>query len=207
VTLICAHRGASSEHPDNSMAAFQAAIGAGADMIETDVRRSPDGRLVLAHDPVAEVDGQVELEALVELARGRIRLDVELKEPGCEAEALELLRPLPDGWIVSSFLPEVIERVGAIDAAVRTGLIVGRRDGGGDLFARADTCGADVLIPNVALLDDALRTRALDLERPLLVWTVNDREQLARLVADPAVGCICTDVPALLYAVIAGERE
>ena len=182
------------------MAAFAAAIDAGADMIETDVRRAPDGRLVLAHDPVQVVDGEVELATLIELARGRIRLDIELKERGCEAEALELLRPLPDGWIVSSFLPDVIEAVRALEPGARTGLIVGRRNGGGDLFARADACGAGVLIPHARLLDAGLRRRALELKRPLLVWTVNERGALAELMADPVVGCICTDVPEVALA-------
>ena len=36
--LICAHRGASAQLPDNSLAAFEAAIAVGADMIEADVR-------------------------------------------------------------------------------------------------------------------------------------------------------------------------
>jgi len=38
------------EHPENTMAAFRAAIELGADMIETDVRRTRDGHLVLLHD-------------------------------------------------------------------------------------------------------------------------------------------------------------
>jgi glycerophosphoryl diester phosphodiesterase len=50
-TLICAHRGASAQLPDNSLVAFEAAIAAGADMIEADVRRLADNTLVLSHDP------------------------------------------------------------------------------------------------------------------------------------------------------------
>jgi len=49
---IVAHRGASIEAPENTLAAFAKAIEVGADMIEFDVRRAPDGRLVISHDPV-----------------------------------------------------------------------------------------------------------------------------------------------------------
>ncbi len=48
--LIIAHRGASGEAPENSMAAFQLAIDQGADLIETDVHLTADGELVAIHD-------------------------------------------------------------------------------------------------------------------------------------------------------------
>lgn len=196
-TLVCAHRGASAYLPDNSADAFVSAIAMGADAIETDVRWTPDGRLVLAHDPLpAEPPaGLVELGELVEMAAGRIRLDIELKEPGYEQEVLDTLSPRPEGLLVSSFLPEVIAAVGELDPAIRTGLIVGPWDESPDRFARADDCGADVLLPHVDLLDDDLRDEAIRRGRRLAVWTVNDRDVLARLIADPAVGCVITDVP------------
>jgi glycerophosphoryl diester phosphodiesterase len=45
-----AHRGASGYAPENTRAAFDLAIGMGADKIETDVQISRDGHLVLFHD-------------------------------------------------------------------------------------------------------------------------------------------------------------
>lgn len=47
---VAAHRGDSANYPENTMAAFRAAIAAGVDMIETDVRMTKDGVLVLIHD-------------------------------------------------------------------------------------------------------------------------------------------------------------
>jgi glycerophosphoryl diester phosphodiesterase len=201
-SLICAHRGASAYLPDNSVDAFVAAIAMGADMIETDLRRTAQGRLVLAHDPLSHEPSPdlVELADLVALAHGRVRLDIELKEAGYEAEVLEALTPRPQGLLVSSFLPEVVAAVGAIDRTVRTGLIVGPWDESADRFARADACGADVLAPHVDLLDDELRAQALERAQPLLLWTVNDRADLARLIVDPAVGCVITDVPDVALA-------
>ena len=47
---ICAHRGASHTHPENTIAAFREAIRLGAHMIEFDVALTRDGALVLMHD-------------------------------------------------------------------------------------------------------------------------------------------------------------
>ena len=66
---------------------MSAAIAMGADVIETDLRRTAQGRLVLAHDPLSQEPSPdlVELADLVALAQGRIRLDIELKEAGLRA--------------------------------------------------------------------------------------------------------------------------
>jgi len=48
--VTIAHRGAKYFAPENTLAAMRAGIDRGADMIEVDVRRSKDGRLVLLHD-------------------------------------------------------------------------------------------------------------------------------------------------------------
>ncbi|HXV22763.1 MAG TPA: glycerophosphodiester phosphodiesterase family protein, partial [Alphaproteobacteria bacterium] len=48
--LIVAHRGGAALAPENTVAAFRAAAAAGADAIETDVRRTRDGALVCLHD-------------------------------------------------------------------------------------------------------------------------------------------------------------
>ena len=48
--LLIGHRGASAIAPENTIAAFQAAIVAGADGIESDVRLSSDGVPVIIHD-------------------------------------------------------------------------------------------------------------------------------------------------------------
>lgn len=48
--LVIAHRGDTSAAPENTLAAFAAAIDAGADGIELDVHPSRDGALVVHHD-------------------------------------------------------------------------------------------------------------------------------------------------------------
>ena len=50
VRRIIAHRGSSADRPENTRAAYERAIQAGATAIETDVTVSRDGRLVVMHD-------------------------------------------------------------------------------------------------------------------------------------------------------------
>ena len=52
--LIIAHRGLTSAAPENTVAAFRAAVDAGADGVELDVRLSRDGEVVVLHDPSLE---------------------------------------------------------------------------------------------------------------------------------------------------------
>lgn len=48
--LVIAHRGASAISPENTLLAFEEAIKAGADYIETDVHQTSDGKVVIMHD-------------------------------------------------------------------------------------------------------------------------------------------------------------
>ena len=48
---VIAHRGASGEYPENTLAAFRAAAEAGAPYFELDVHMTRDGVVVVSHDP------------------------------------------------------------------------------------------------------------------------------------------------------------
>lgn len=70
---VAAHRGWSEAYPENTMEAFRAAVALGVDQLETDIRITGDGELVLIHD--ATVDrttngtGLVREKTLEELQR------------------------------------------------------------------------------------------------------------------------------------------
>ena len=52
--VVISHRGEHLHHPENTMAAFQGAVDAGADYFELDVRTTSDGKLVLMHDATVD---------------------------------------------------------------------------------------------------------------------------------------------------------
>lgn len=68
--LIVAHRGASTEAPEHTYAAYVAALSAGADGLECDVRLTADGHLVCVHDRrVDRTSNGTGLVSSLELAR------------------------------------------------------------------------------------------------------------------------------------------
>lgn len=178
MTWVIAHRGAWGPGvPENSLAAFERAIELGCDMVELDVRRGADGSLVVAHDPPAATESPPRLAGVLELCRGRIGIDVELKEPGYVPEVLSVIAE--QHVLVSSFHASVIREVRALAPHLPTGLVLDR--------AAADDAGADYLVLE----------RHLEPRSPCLMWTVNDQAGLERLLADPAVLGVITDAPQL----------
>jgi glycerophosphoryl diester phosphodiesterase len=167
---VIAHRGASREAPQNTPAAFEAAIALGADAVELDVRRTADGELVVHHNasrrgvPLSMLTypALVRLsrhepplfDAVVDLCANRVDLDVEIKEPGYEAEVMEVAsRRFPrDRLLYTSFEESVITTIKRLDPGARCGLLLGP----GRLRSRAqryetlpfdlaERCGADLL--------------------------------------------------------------
>ncbi len=52
--IVSSHRGEHLSHPENTLPAFEAAVVAGADFFECDVRTTSDGRLILMHDATVD---------------------------------------------------------------------------------------------------------------------------------------------------------
>jgi glycerophosphoryl diester phosphodiesterase len=134
--LRLAHRGDHARAPENSLAAFEAAIARpGCDGVELDVRASADGVAIVLHDvTLARVQGRPDradsltaaqlasfgVPALVDVLSAcgpDAFLDVELKEDlGARAlEPLVAARGLPDGSlaraVISAFEPDSIATV------------------------------------------------------------------------------------------------
>lgn len=90
--LIIAHRGASANAPENTLAAFNLALEQSADGIELDVMLSQDKELVVIHDDTVDRTtsgtGQVRQLALAELRK----LDAGMKfDPAFSSEKIPLL--------------------------------------------------------------------------------------------------------------------
>ena len=126
--LVLAHRGLHRDHPENTLAAFEAAVKLKLDGIEIDVRLSGDGLPVLIHDrvlhkdkPVAEL-ARSEAEALLGHrvptldealdAFGDILWNIEIKTPDVLPVALKILRRYRKTrrLLLSSFRHEVVRQ-------------------------------------------------------------------------------------------------
>jgi len=100
--LVIAHRGASHDAPENTLAAFRLAWKQGADAIETDLRLTADGTIVAFHDE----DG---LRMLGDRRRIREIPLHELSAKGVPTLA-EVLATVPDGkHVVLELKEDVVE--------------------------------------------------------------------------------------------------
>jgi glycerophosphoryl diester phosphodiesterase len=204
VTLVLAHRGACWDAPENTLEAFELAVDQGADYVEFDVRTAPDGRFVLAHDPIrGDLPlGLVTLDEAVESLRGRVRLAVDAKDRAALRGALAALRahrvPPEDVLVLSQRIRDLSHAQRA-RPELRYVLHLGRRP---DPAPAARLWG-------VSFRNEAARPRRLALARSLglatTVFTVNEPARMRELVT-LGVNGIFTDRPGLLRQVLAEER-
>jgi glycerophosphoryl diester phosphodiesterase len=93
--LVVAHRGASAVEAENTVAAFEAAIAAGVDVVEFDVRMTADDRAVVLHDAdvarTTDGAGLVAAKTLEEVKRLRVRTAAGTTEIPTLEEALACL--------------------------------------------------------------------------------------------------------------------
>jgi glycerophosphoryl diester phosphodiesterase len=127
------HKGAGHVAPGNTVESFEAALEHGVDMIEFDVLRTRDGRLVLAHDyKDAESRECLTMEEGLDHFAGEpyasVQLDVDMKLPGYEREVAEALarRGLTGRSLVSTMYPESLDRLGDLAPGLRRGWSVPR---------------------------------------------------------------------------------
>lgn len=211
--LLLGHRGARAVKsiPENTLASFDRALADGCDGFEFDVRRTRNGELVLCHDPVyqdakagkieiAAEDGSAvgELPRLEEVLQRYQRtafLDIELKVSGAEEASLKLLGKYPPQreFVLSSFLPEVLQTLHALDSAVPLGMICENRAE----LERWREFPLEYVIPQWKLVTLGLVEELRKAGRRTFVWTVNDSQAMKRF-AEWGVDGIVSDETALL---------
>ncbi|MFX1569712.1 MAG: glycerophosphodiester phosphodiesterase [Promethearchaeota archaeon] len=148
--LIMAHRGASSIAPENSIKAFQKAIELNADYVEFDVYPSKDGEYIIWHDfAFSQKDGKthfirdmtlaelkkieigegetfVTLQELIELTKGKIGLNCEIKTQNIGKDIVGILKKenLDGTTIISSFIFNELLNIKNLDSNLKVGLIL-----------------------------------------------------------------------------------
>jgi glycerophosphoryl diester phosphodiesterase len=165
---VLAHRGLAVDAPENTVLAFERAVRAGADYVETDVHLSADGVAVLAHDPTLKRVANGRVERVADLGVHDLRR-VDLGAGQGFATLDEVLHAFP----LTRFNIDV-----KTDAAVDATVDVVRRAGAADrvlltAFSDARRRRLAAMVPGVATSAgrvSVLRARAASVSRnaPLL---------------------------------------
>jgi len=180
---------------ENTLASFDLALASGCDGFEFDVRLTADGQAVVCHDAetrgleIADLPAQQLALPLLRHILTRYQssafLDIELKVPGLEAITADLLRKFAPvrGFVVSSFLPEVLETMHRLDATIQLGLICETQA----QLSRWPHLPVEYVIPHLALVRREPVSEIKAAGKKILVWTVNapsDMERFSKLGVD-----------------------
>ncbi len=194
-------------------------------MIEFDVRRTKDGLLIVFHDEriqgkpvnnlvyeeIKQIAGNQgfhlpTVEEVLKWVRGRIKLDVELKEGGHEKKLAELLiRYLKeDQFVITSFNDSSLKIIKDGYPNIQIGLLLGKFEAPpwtriSEFFPvrRCKKAKADFLVVHFKLLRFGFLERVRRNHKSVFVWTVNDEETIWKLLNDERVCAIITDRPDL----------
>jgi glycerophosphoryl diester phosphodiesterase len=219
------HRGAKTELPENTIAAFKRAFDRGADAIELDVHATPDGTVVVHHDPVlghgfgalagrsiAELEWPI-LARSSESAATRIptlsevygivppggTVYVEIKGTGIEELVARVVSNTRVRSAVHSFDHACIERIRQLAPSIPRGILFDRDGKTADILATMERTGARDVWPEWAMIDRGLVDAVHGANGRVIAWTVNDVTTAATL-ARMGVDGICTDDVRILDA-------
>jgi len=220
------HRGAGAHEPQNTIRSFERAIAMGVEMVETDVRQSRDGFLVLAHDEAIQGEGREmvvaeqdlaalrsldlghgeripTLEEALALVRGRCGLMADLKGEGFEAELVAAIQSsgLPREQVV---VPGGTDRSRALlrhlDPGIPISLSLGREWDDRITPAFIAAIDTDAVTWQHPLITPERAARLHERGLFVYTWTVDDLDTMRRVIAAGVDGVI-TNRPELFAAV------
>lgn len=221
--LVIAHRGASAEAPENTLAAFRRALALGVDGIELDVQVTRDGAPVVFHDDSlrrltgrpgrladqtwralqkVRVHGTARIPRLADvltLVRGRVVVQIELKHGVKVAPVVRVIRRArAAGWVMlASFEPGLLRTARRLAPKIPR-MLIAEGHNLKQLLRAMSTLGATGLsLDHRAVKNRALVARIHRQGGTVWCWTVNAAPAMRRLAAR-GVDAILSDNPALL---------
>jgi glycerophosphoryl diester phosphodiesterase len=220
---IIGHRGVRGLEPENTMRSFRKAMQLGVDYIECDVRMTKDGHIVLIHDntvdrttngsgpvnsftfdEIRKLDaGKGEsiptLQELLDLARGKVKLLIELKDGTATEPAMRLVEKngMENEVSFTSGNTETLKRVRELNASIPTEHNFGQPPD--DAIDRALSIGAKRVSCHISHLTSEFVQKAHENSLQVIAWPPNTVEE-----AEKAIKCgvdlLCTDRPDIVTA-------
>jgi len=223
--IVIGHRGATGLEPENTMRSFRKALELGVDTIECDVHLTRDGQAVLMHDHTVDrtTDGgglvndltfdevrqldagkgeQVPtLQELLDLAKGKVELHIELKDPTAVETVLDLVgqNEMEDAVFLTSGDTDVLRRVRSLHPAIRLEHIFG--DPPEDAIDRALSVGAQRISCHFKKLTQAYVDQGHEHGLHVIAWPPNTREEQEYALGF-GVDIICSDRPDVLIGTL-----
>ncbi len=210
---IVSHRGGNGFGPENSLESLRGAIAAGVEMVETDVRATADGELVIHHNPTANSrrirDYALQelltlhpdiptLREYLELARGRCLLDLEAKSLDIHVLAREVREfSDPNQVIITSFNYSLLVALKEEYPDFTVGWLVRLHHEKEEAIALATGTHMRLLLPRQGLVDEEFVASAHAAGLLVYTWTVNRAPTFRHLVGKGIDGVI-TDKYAML---------
>ncbi len=217
---IIAHRGASADAPENTLAAFRLAIAQGADGLECDLRMSADGQIVISHDdslarthnqPVRIADATAAelatyhvptLAETLATVRGHLPLiNLELKEPIVPEPLDAVIGADAEGIVLSSFDTRIIADTRA--ALPRLPFWLLTLHGTNTAIAEARELGCVGIHVWHRTATPRFIAHAGRAGLPVYVWTLDDVRR-AGILAGRGIAGITTNTPGKMRALFAG---
>lgn len=231
---IIAHRGYKKKYLENTLLAFQKALEAKADYIEFDVRKTKDGVLVVIHDRstlritgkkyiIEKTDfatlrtlnyGQGEriptLQEVLELCKGKIGLQIELKSIGLAEPMVNLVSEfgMEQEVLVSSFNHSEVAKVKKLNpnlicavlepSFMNFSVLIKRIFNRQIYFNDAEKYGVEGIHPLFPYVSKSFCTKAHDHGWFVNAWTVNIPFLWKKLIKAGVDG-IVTNEPKKLY--------
>jgi glycerophosphoryl diester phosphodiesterase len=211
--LLLGHRGLRSRSlsvRENTIPAFDLALQHGCDGFEFDVRLTADDQAVICHG--ARFAGITIARTTCERLRAlpvlkdvlaryasRAFLDIELKVPGLESYVLDQISKFPPqcGYVVSSFLPEVLVNIRKRSQSVPLGIICETHK----QLNNWEELPVEYVILRERLITSALIAELHAAGKEVFGWTINKKASMIRL-AGLGVDGIVSDKTELLVEVL-----
>lgn len=220
---IVGHRGAPREEPENTLASFTRAIRIGVDWIEFDLRKTKDDVLVVIHDDrvdrttngrgmvsdltfeeIERLDasgGQKvpSLQQVIDLARDKVKMDMEIKEEGIEADVISAIERnnITDQCMISSFMLPTIKNARELNSHIMTAAIMDKIPLDECIHRLASEIKADAVMLSIKIVSPTFLAELRRSGFKIGIWNADTPDQIEKYAA-MRPDFLCSNYPELL---------